>query len=507
MSSVTEVNLKVSPWNARLAAIMLAVAAVVVILFPSYAEIFNLWWTITGYNHCLLIVPISLYLAWLNRGALYALPISNSWLGVGYSALNAIVWFLGDLLSLNVLEHAGSIGIIVGVVWSLLGNAGFRLMLFPLFYLYFGLPEGDFLVPYLQDLTAKVVVILLRASEIPVFLEGRYLTIPSGQFHVAKACSGINYLIATLAVGTVFAYLRYRRTSRRIAFMCLVILVPLAANGLRAYGIVMIAHLSNYKYAMGVDHFIYGWLFFGVVIFALFSLGNLFSDVDDGETPRYLATPDAQEPTSPALPVFAIVIIIGGLRALSLAGVCVGYADLNIHAPNSGNAWEMLPDSHTVLGSHFEGHDATVTASYRRTESQTATDVSLEIFYYRRQEQGAEVIGVRNDIYDDERWRRVEGPSNRVVNGYPGEVYEMILRSHDARERRVWYWFDISGTPTLNTIKAKFYSKRAVFTGAYLGEAAVIVSTGIDDLQDRSELVLTEFIAAKSLNLTELTRE
>lgn len=506
MSLVTEVNPKDSPWNARLLVITLAVVAVVVILLPTYSEIFNLWWTITGYNHCLLIVPISLYLAWLNRDALYALPVSNSWLGVGYVGANGVVWFLGDLLSLNVLEHAGSIGIIVGVIWALLGNAGFRLMLFPLFYLYFGLPEGDFLVPYLQDLTAKVVVILLRASDIPVFLEGRYLTIPSGQFHVAKACSGINYLIATLAVGTVFAYLRFRQPLRRVAFMILAILVPLAANGIRAYGIVIIAHLSNYKYAMGVDHFIYGWVFFGVVIFALFSLGNLFSDVDDTKARAPSAGTAIGEASSPLLPLVAILLVVGGLRALTFTGVGVGYADFDIRLPDAGNAWEVMPGGNTVLGAHFEGYDETVAANYRLAEF-PATAVTLEIFYYRRQEQDAEVIGVRNDIYDDERWRRVDGPSKRTIHDYPGKVYEMILRANNGQERRVWYWFDVSGTPALDTLKAKFHSKRAVFSGAYLGESAVIISTQIESSQDRSQAVLTDFVARHSLNLEELTRE
>src|SRR5690606_1800868 len=105
--------------------------------------------------------------------------------------------------------------------------------------------------------------------------------IPSGNFVVAEACSGINYLLATLAVGSMFMYLNFRSPWRRAVFMLLVVAVPLIANGLRAYGIVMIAHLSDYKYAMGIDHFIYGWVFFGIVIFAVFALGNLFSDVTD----------------------------------------------------------------------------------------------------------------------------------------------------------------------------------------------------------------------------------
>ena len=55
-------------------------------------------------------------------------------------------------------------------------------------------------------------------------------------------------------------------------FIAASIVVPIVANWLRAYMIVMIGHLSNNKYAVGVDHLIYGWVFFGVVMMLLFSV-------------------------------------------------------------------------------------------------------------------------------------------------------------------------------------------------------------------------------------------
>ena len=56
-------------------------------------------------------------------------------------------------------------------------------------------------------------------------------------------------------------------------FVALSVIVPIVANGLRAYMIVMIAHLSDMKLALGVDHLIYGWVFFGLVMLLLFWVG------------------------------------------------------------------------------------------------------------------------------------------------------------------------------------------------------------------------------------------
>ena len=410
-------------------------------------------------------------------------------------------------MSINLFEHAGAIGIIIGIVWALIGNAGTRILMFPLFYLYFGLPEGDFLVPYLQDLTAKVVVTLLRASDIPVFLEGRYLTIPSGHFHVAKACSGINYLIATLAVGTVFAYLRFRHPFRRILFMSLAVFVPLAANGVRAYGIVMIAHLSNYKYAMGVDHFIYGWLFFGVVIFALFALGNLFSDVDDDKPPSY----DGERPSSVdrravlGTTIFAFALLVGA-KALAWAGTGIGNSTASVALPEATASRQLQRVADKQLGGEFFGATEYLAGRYVGPENPEDV-VHVEAYYYRQQRQGAEVINFKNSVYDDERWRRISGPRSRVVpGGTPGKVFEMVLRQ-GAKDYLLWYWYDISGYTTLNPFQAKLLSKRAALFDDYRGEAAMVVWTPIiDSLEDDAAIRLQRFVVEENPGIARMTQ-
>jgi exosortase len=109
--------------------------------------------------------------------------------------------------------------------------------------------------------TADATVFGLRLSGIPVYHEGQHLVIPSGSWAVVEACSGVRYLIASLTVGTLFAYLTYQSLKRRLIFVALSIIVPVIANWARAYMIVMLGHLSGNKLAVGVDHLIYGWVF------------------------------------------------------------------------------------------------------------------------------------------------------------------------------------------------------------------------------------------------------
>src|SRR5206468_602671 len=57
------------------------------------------------------------------------------------------------------------------------------------------------------------------------------------------------------------------------------------ANWVRAYLIVLLAHLSSNRIAVGVDHLIYGWIFFGVVIGLMYMIGRRWAEPDE-TTPR-----------------------------------------------------------------------------------------------------------------------------------------------------------------------------------------------------------------------------
>ena len=52
-----------------------------------------------------------------------------------------------------------------------------------------------------------------------MYREGLQFVIPSGNWSVVEACSGVRYLIASVMVGTLFAYLNYSTMRRRLIFV------------------------------------------------------------------------------------------------------------------------------------------------------------------------------------------------------------------------------------------------------------------------------------------------
>jgi len=295
---------------------------VIALFFDSAASMVGVWAASATFGHGFLIPPIVAYLVWTKRGDLAAgTPAPSLW-GLAWMLGAALVWLLGDASQTSLFQHAGLIGMLQGVVFAVLGRDLTRRLVFPLGYMLFMIPFGDFAIKPLQGFTAEYTTVLLRLSGIPVLLENWVLTIPGGSFLVAEACSGVRFLIASLALGVLIAGLFFERWWKRLVFVALSILVPIGANVLRAYGIVVMAHLSNFEIAVGVDHLIYGFIFLSIVMAILIAIAFWMRD-PQGKPARENASgrdsPARSEAASAgwardALIAVLVLVVAGGVR-------------------------------------------------------------------------------------------------------------------------------------------------------------------------------------------------
>ena len=51
--------------------------------------------------------------------------------------------------------------------------------------------------------------------------------------------------------------------------MAAAVIVPVLANGVRAWGTIYIAQSQGVEFAAGFDHIVYGWIFFALVMAAV----------------------------------------------------------------------------------------------------------------------------------------------------------------------------------------------------------------------------------------------
>ncbi|MEY3200923.1 MAG: hypothetical protein RIR70_473, partial [Pseudomonadota bacterium] len=255
--------------------------AIVLIHGETALQMASIWVRSDTFAHGFLIVPISLWLLWRERRLLAAVPVSAQ--GVFLLPLigACLVWVAASLVDLKSPAQFALVAMLLSAVGVILGSRFFKAAMFPLLFLFFAVPFGEFLLPLMMEATARFTSAALSASGVPVYREGLQFFIPSGQWSVVEACSGLRYLIASAVAGSLFAYLNFRGTWRRVLFVGLSLAVPIVANWVRAYLIVMLGHFTNNRLAAGADHLVYGWVFFALVMLGLFAIGMRFAEPDD----------------------------------------------------------------------------------------------------------------------------------------------------------------------------------------------------------------------------------
>ena len=246
---------------------------------PAVWDMIGVWISSPTYNHGFLVLPASLWFVWRKRAELREIAPRVSFWGLAPLALAAALATLGGLMGAAIFEHAAVAFSLMGVAILAAGSEFARRFWFPLAFLIFLVPFGDELTPLLQEWTADVSVWLLRASGVPTYREGIMIELPNALFEVAEACAGLRFLIAMMVVAAAFAHLSYNRLWKWALFGILAVVVPVGANFLRAYGIMMIAHLTDGRVAAGVDHLVYGWVFFSAVMLLLLWIGGRFADL------------------------------------------------------------------------------------------------------------------------------------------------------------------------------------------------------------------------------------
>jgi exosortase len=204
--------------------------------------------------------------------------------------------------------------LIVGVI----GVGAARGLAAPLLYLFFLVPFGEFLVPWLQAFTAHFITIGLNLFGVPNYVDGVTIEIPEGKFWVAEACAGLRFLIASAAFGVLYACVMYNEVWRRTIFIIISLAVPVIANGIRASGTVLAAHFIGSAESVEIDHLFYGWVFFSIVTILVMLLGLPFRNRKPSVTVR-TGTIDSAPIAKAAVAAVALVAVIAAVPRL-LAG-------------------------------------------------------------------------------------------------------------------------------------------------------------------------------------------
>lgn len=450
------------------------------------------WDSSETYAHGYVILPLSLWLVWRKRREVASTPIHPD----GWALLPALglsfIWLAGRLVGAQVVEHYVLVGLMIVSVWTLFGRALMNLLFFPLLYLLLMVPAGDSLIEPMVHFTADFTVSALRLIGIPVLQDGTFLELPSGQWSVVEACSGIRYFLSSIVLGWLYAYLTYRTWWKRMCFGVAAIIVPVFANGLRATIIVLLGHYSGMTLAIGVDHLIYGWVWFGVVMLILFWVGNYWREDDESfpqeRTNKVLEYRPAYALTS----VMLMLVAIFPLYERQLASAPPLSSPLARWVPPAN--WHVADSPITTWQPRWVGMD-----DRRVLHLQSGGKVLMVYLgWYGAQRQGAELINSQNVLVPekDPDWRNLYESVERVaISGQPMALRQARLQDSSTGQRLlVWYWHHINGNDGISHVEGKFRLALSKLLGLGNAASGVIVAAPYDDQPAEAAALLTRFL-------------
>jgi len=483
----------------------LLIAAWLLVFWQGVTTAVDIWIISDIFNHCLFVLPGVLYLIYLKRAELDVADVKPNYLVFVLCVGSLTLYAIGLAGDVQLFMHVATFTFLPLSIWAFIGNRLAYKILFPLVFILFCIPIGEELIPVLQEVTADLAMVMLGWSGIPVYRSGLYIEIPQGQFLVAEACSGISFFIASIVIGSLYAYLNMQSAKRRIIFMGISILFPIIANAIRVFGIIMTGYLTDMEHAVGADHLVYGWIFFSLVIVCLLGIGELIREKQlTADTSQFEAT-QSETTQSAAFNVKACYQSSFSMLVLML-GFLVWFTSinnqLNVPATEHNLSASLTVEQDASNASYSSAWKPEFIQPYQEFQFlREINDIPVDVYLVWYPKGTGELISSLNRLYPEKSWT-LESTST-----YPlpdGKSMDLSVIVNPSSKRLLSYWYVIDGKVFTNNRMAKLYEIYRILMGRYVGSGLVAISQKTDNVSIQNDT--DSFIALTQDNLKALSQ-
>jgi exosortase A len=440
----------VRAWR-KVGAIVGLLVAVFLLCWPSAVSLMQLWGDTakTTYTHGYIIAALTVWLVIRRREEAAAIGASPSIAAALIALAAGFLWLVAVRAGIEIVHQMLMLALLWLAVSAVFGWRTAKQLWIPVGYLIFAIPAWDQINFILQGATTKAVALLLSITSIPAYVDGNIVHLAAGVFEVAGGCSGIHFMIVSLALAALYGEMGDDSTKVRIRLLALAAGIALLTNWLRVYIIIIAGYFTDMQHFLIVDgHYTFGWILFAVMTVVFFVLARRFAPAV-AEKPRQALSPPPAAPRG-----------VG----LAVAIFCVA----------AGPAWEFLRPNEPAsmspvtairhLPAGWSRNDAAVASTWNpvftgadrieRAEVTAASGAQVQLFVarYARQEQNKELVSYGNSLIGPDEGSIIS--SARAASG--GVARELIAQA--ARERSVIrYYYDVDGHRTDRGVVAQLW--------------------------------------------------
>ena len=462
---ITDTVWKFNPWTVILFSIVSILLAF--IYWDALVELLERWELQEEYSHSYLLPLVTTYFIWLKKDELAKMAFSPSWLGFSLVLFSMVVFFVGKVSILYILIQYSLIGVLIGLVWAVTGNAALKKIIVPLLILAFAIPLPYFievlLSAKLQLLSSQLGVKFIRWCNIPVYLEGNVIDLGVYKLQVVEACSGLRYLFPLMSLGFICAYMYDAPFWKRAVIFLSAIPITVFMNSFRIGVIGVMVEKWGVPAAEGFLHDFEGWVVFMfcllLLLLEMFILTRIGSDARPFSEVFGLGVAELsskQDATEKIRPVSRPFLAAAGL--LTVVSLILLF---------SGSSREIIPERKL-----FYDFPLQIKAwQGRPRQLDGATLAKLHVTDYAMIDyigDGGKSVGFYAAYYESQR-RSVVPHSPRVC--IPGGGWEIVkfsrskidqipinrlLIKKQGAEQLVYYWYQQRGKSIANEYEMKW---------------------------------------------------
>jgi exosortase A len=435
----------------RVAAIVAALVAVFVLCWTTADSLMQLWSDTdkTTYTHGYIIAALTLWLVVRRRNELADIPVSPSIAASVLCLATGFAWLIAVRAGVEIVHQL----LLLALLWlSIAAGFGWRTAVrlwIPVGYLIFAIPAWDQINFILQGATTKAVALLLAASSIPAYVDGNIVHLAAGVFEVAGGCSGIHFMIVSLALATLYGEIGHDSMKVRIRLLALAAGIALLTNWLRVYIIIVAGYLTDMQHFLIRDgHYNFGWMLFAVMMVVFFLLARRFAPAAR-ERIALTETPTTAMSRRLGIAV-AVACVAAGPAFEFLRPVTSAALPSSVAAPSRlPSGWSRSVETQSSTWNPvFTSADQIERAEYR---SAGGSKVQLFVARYARQEQNKELVNYGNSLI---------GPEDGVIvssgGAASGTAREIIVQT--ARKRAaIRYYYLVGDHRTARGIVAQLW--------------------------------------------------
>jgi exosortase len=226
-------------------------------------------------SHGVFVPVLTLFFFWAIRDRLRETPFERCWYGLPLIIACLLPGMIG-VESFQV-QFIAFIGLLCGLVLTLLGLAMFKTTAFPILFLISMTPLPEKFYLDVAELSRTIAfagsVKIISWLAIPHIRSEWYLELPNALLHVGYSCSGIRYLVSFVVFGLAYAYLLRTSTAGRVLTVLATIPVSLLASVGRLTIIFTMTYYVSPYWSQHGPHVVLSWFVFFTVLF-----GSIFID-------------------------------------------------------------------------------------------------------------------------------------------------------------------------------------------------------------------------------------